>query len=116
MGGGKSIPPKAVTPPTPIKGADKELVVSTAIAGELLGMKMIYLEAGSGTIKSLEPVLLKEVRKNISAPIIAGGGIDSAEKAFALCKAGADMVVVGNAIEKNSALVPQICKVIRSYK
>src|SRR4051812_7731793 len=114
MGGGKSIPPKAVTPPTPIKSSDKELVISTAIAGELLGMKMIYLEAGSGTIKSLEPALLKEVRKNISAPIISGGGIDSPEKAITLCKAGADMIVVGNAIEKNTNLVLQICKAIRA--
>lgn len=116
IGGGKKISTQTVTRTSPIRSSDKELAASTAIAGELLGMKMIYLEAGSGTTKPLDPALVKEVRKNISAPLIAGGGIDSAEKAVTLCKAGADMIVVGNAIEKNSKLVSEISKLIRLCK
>ena len=113
IGGGKKISTQAVTRTSPIKSSNKELAVSTAIAGELLGMKMIYLEAGSGSKTPLSSSLVREVRKNIACPVIAGGGIDSPAKALALCKAGADMIVVGNAIEKNVNLVSQISKVIR---
>ena len=116
IGGGEKISAQAVTRTSPIKSSDKELAVSTAIAGELLGMKMIYLEAGSGAKKTLNFSLVKEVCKNISCPIIAGGGIDSPEKAIALYKAGADMIVVGNAIEKNVTLVSQISKAIRAFR
>jgi putative glycerol-1-phosphate prenyltransferase len=116
IGGGKKISTQTVTHTSPIKSSDKGLAVSTAIAGELLGMKMIYLEAGSGTKNPLNSSLVKEVRKNISVPIIAGGGINSAQKAIALCKAGADLIVVGNAIEKNTNLVRAISKAVHSFK
>ena len=116
IGGGKKISAQAVTRTSPIGSSDKKSASSTAIAGELLGMKMIYLEAGSGTKKVLSPALVKEVVKNVSAPVIAGGGIDSPQKAAALCRSGADMIVVGNAIEKDVKLVTQIAKAIRSFK
>ena len=116
IGGGKKISTQIVTRTSPIKNSDKNLAASTAIAGELLGMKMIYLEAGSGAKAPLASSLVKEVCKNISCPVIAGGGIDSPEKAIALCKAGADMIVVGNAIEKNTILVNTISKAIRPGK
>jgi putative glycerol-1-phosphate prenyltransferase len=115
IGGGKKISAQAVTRTSPIRSLDATLAVSTAIAGELLGMKMIYLEAGSGSKNTLNSSLIKEVRKNISAPIIAGGGIDSPEKAIGLCKSGADMIVVGNAIEKDVTLVNKISKAIHSF-
>jgi phosphoglycerol geranylgeranyltransferase len=114
IGGGKKVSTQTVTRTSPIKNSNRDLVVSTAIAGELLGMKMIYLEAGSGATNSLDASLVKQVTRNISAPVIAGGGIDTPEKARALCKAGADMIVVGNAIEKNSNLVSQISNIIRA--
>lgn len=116
IGGGKNISTQAVTRTSPIRSAHTELAVSTSIAGELLGMKMIYLEAGSGTKKPLHSSLVKEVRKNISAPLIAGGGIDSAEKASQLCRCGADMIVVGNAIEKDITLIQKLAKAIHSFK
>ena len=112
IGGGKKISTQSVTRTSPIKNSDKELVVSTAIAGELLGMKMIYLEAGSGAIKSLNTSIVKEVQQHTSAPVIVGGGIDSPEKAISLCQSGADMIVVGNAIEKDVTLVRKIAKAI----
>ncbi|TAL60754.1 MAG: geranylgeranylglyceryl/heptaprenylglyceryl phosphate synthase [Bacteroidetes bacterium] len=114
IGGGKNISTQAITRTSPIKSKDNNLAVSTAIAGELLGMKLIYLEAGSGTNTPLNRSLVKEVRKNISVPVIAGGGIDTAEKAVALCRLGADMIVVGNAIEKDTTLVHKIVKAIHS--
>jgi phosphoglycerol geranylgeranyltransferase len=116
IGGGKNISTQVVTRTAPINRTDRNLIVSTAIAGELLGMKMIYLETGSGSGSPLNSSTMKKVRKNISVPVIAGGGIDSPEKAIKLCLAGADMIVVGNAIEKDSTLVKQISKAIRSIK
>ena len=115
IGGGKKISTQAVTRTSPINGSDKNLAVSTAIAGELLGMKMIYLEAGSGAKQTLNSDIVKEVKKNISAPIIVGGGIDSQQKAIVLCKSGADMIVVGNAIEKDITLVNKISKAIQTF-
>jgi phosphoglycerol geranylgeranyltransferase len=116
IGGGEKISTQAVTRTSPIKSSDRDLIISTAIAGDLLGMKIIYLEAGSGTTKPLDEGLVKEVRKNIASPIIAGGGINSAEKAVTLCKAGADMIVVGNAIEKDSTIIHQIARSIRTLR
>ena len=116
IGGGKKISTQAVTRTSPIKQTDDGLAVSTAIAGELLGMKMIYLEAGSGAINPLNISLVKNVRKNISAPIIVGGGINTPEKAIALCKAGADMIVVGNAIEKDVTIIHKSAKAIHNLK
>lgn len=97
----------------PIKRSNIPLITATALAGELLGMKLIYLEAGSGAKKALPPPIINAVKKNISLPLIAGGGVNSPEKAKALCKAGADVIVVGNAIEKNIALVSQIASAIK---
>lgn len=112
IGGGKKITTQKITRTSPIKTSDVNLAVSTSIAGELLGMKMIYLEAGSGTKNPLNKSIVVNVKRNISIPLIAGGGIDSAEKAMRLCKAGADIIVVGNAIEKDITLVGKISKAI----
>ena len=87
IGGGKKITAQKITRTSPIKTSDVNLAVSTSIAGELLGMKMIYLEAGSGTKKYLSESIIRNVKRNISVPLIAGGGIDSVEKAKAICKA-----------------------------
>ncbi len=114
IGGGSKIATQKVTGTSPIKSNNIELTVSTAIAGEMLGMKLIYLEAGSGAGTPLNPSIVNRVRKNTSVPLIAGGGIDSAEKARKLCRAGADIIVVGNAIEKDCTLVHKIAKAIHS--
>ncbi len=116
IGGGKKITTQKITRTIPIKTSDVNLAVSTSIAGELLGMKMIYLEAGSGTKNILRGGMIRSVKKNISVPLIAGGGIDSVEKAKAVCKAGADIIVVGNGIEKDITLVSNISKAIRNIK
>lgn len=115
IGGGKKISTQMVTRTSPIKNSNKNLVVSTAIAGELLGMKMIYLEAGSGAKQILNTSVVNAVKKNILSPIIVGGGIDSPGKAVALCKSGADMIVAGNAIEKDVTLVSKISMAINLF-
>ena len=95
----------------PIPFDKDDIAVSTAIAGEMLGLKMIYLDGGSGAMKPLSHTMIKKVRENISAPLIAGGGIKSPEQALRLAHAGADIIVVGNAAETNPQIVKNIGRV-----
>ena len=100
---------------TPIPHDKDDIAVCTAIAGEMLGLKMIYMDGGSGAINSISSKMIASVKKNINIPLIIGGGINSAEKAEEKCKAGADIVVVGNAIEKDSALIKEIANEIHDF-
>lgn len=97
----------------PIPANKHDLVVATAIAGELMGNKLIYLESGSGSSVSIHPDLIKEVRRNISIPLIVGGGIKTPVQAQAISKAGADIIVVGNAIENNLDVLESLVKSFR---
>ena len=91
------------------QGADKfHIAASTALAGEQLGLKFTYLDAGSGALHPVSMKMISSVRKEISCPIIVGGGIKSYEQLENAWLSGADIVVVGNAIEKNSALIEQL--------
>jgi phosphoglycerol geranylgeranyltransferase len=85
-----------------------KLAADTALAGELLGLKAIYLEAGSGARTQVNGKIIRSVKQNISVPLFVGGGIDSALKARLAIKAGANYVVVGNALEKNLYLLSEI--------
>ncbi len=89
---------------------NKKEIVSTAIAGEILGKQLIYLESGSGAKQTLNTSIIKEVKKNISIPLIVGGGIDSFKKAEKIVKSNPDYIVVGNALEKNIMLLDEIKK------
>lgn len=96
----------------PIPSNKSDIAVCTAMAGEQLGMKSIYLEAGSGATRTVPLSLISEVRKAISISIIVGGGIRSAEEAENICKAGADIVVIGTAFEENLMLIEPISNAI----
>lgn len=98
----------------PLPSDKTDIAMCTAMAGEMLGMKLIYMDAGSGAKNPISEKMINRVSKNIAAPIIVGGGITTAEKAIENCKAGADIVVVGNAIEKNTDLIKQISAAIHS--
>jgi len=78
------------------------------MAGEMLGLKSIYLDAGSGAEKEITPKMIASVRKVVNVPLIVGGGINTAQKAFNALHAGADMIVIGNALEKNPELLIEI--------
>jgi putative glycerol-1-phosphate prenyltransferase len=82
---------------SPIPADKNEIAMCTAMAGEMLGMKLIYMDAGSGAKKAITEKMIEAVAKNISIPLIIGGGILEPEKAYLNCKAGADVIVVGNA-------------------
>jgi putative glycerol-1-phosphate prenyltransferase len=99
----------------PIPASKPDLVVATSIASEMLGHKMIYLEAGSGAINSVPPSIVKAVRSNVSVPLIVGGGLTTPEKVDEIFQAGADIIVVGTAIEKNIKSLAQIASVLNNY-
>lgn len=100
---------------TPIPADKNDVAICTAMAGEMLGLKMIYLEAGSGAINPVSEAMIRAVRSNISVPLIVGGGINTPAKAHAACKAGADVIVVGNAAEKDADLVKSIAEAIHGF-
>lgn len=85
----------------PIPRDDVHTIVSTAIAAELMGKKLIYLEAGSGAKMPIPSEIIAAVRENVSIPIIVGGGIRKPQQMNAAYKAGADIVVIGNHFESN---------------
>ncbi len=89
----------------PIPACRTDLIVATAIAGELMGNKLIYLEAGSGSGHMVKKNVITEVKKNISVPLIVGGGIKTRDDIKDIFEAGADIVVVGSAIEQNPEMI-----------
>jgi len=88
-----------------------DIVVATALAGEMIGMKMIYLEAGSGAAHHIPVSVIKAVRENISVPLTVGGGLRSPKEVEETYKAGADMIVLGNGCEQNPRLLADACKI-----
>jgi len=81
--------------------ADKiDLAIATAMAGEMLGHKLIYLEAGSGARENVNAEMIHEVKSHINIPLIVGGGIHSPEQIMETYQAGADIIVIGSAIER----------------
>jgi phosphoglycerol geranylgeranyltransferase len=99
---------------TPIPHDKKEIAICTALAGELLGLKLIYMDGGSGALNPISTEMIAAVNRHISVPLIIGGGINTPERAIANCKAGADVIVVGNAIEKDKNLIAEMAKAIHS--
>jgi len=96
---------------------DVDSAVGYAVAGELLGMHLIYLEAGSGAPEPVPPKLISGVREALDVPLIVGGGIRKAEQAKAALDAGADMIVTGTIIEEDgvSQAFRDIVSIIKSF-
>lgn len=98
----------------PIPADKNDIALCTAMAGEMLGMKLIYLDAGSGAKRPVSESMISHVSGGIQLPLIVGGGITDPEKAFQNCKAGADIVVIGNALEKEPSLLSEMAAAIHS--
>ena len=98
----------------PIPHDKNDIAACTALAGEQLGLKMIYMDGGSGAKKSISTEMIKKVKQEISIPLIIGGGINSPEAAKAACMAGADMIVIGSAVEKDVSIITKFAKTIHS--
>ncbi len=99
---------------SPLPADKNEIAMCTAMAGEMLGMKLIYMDAGSGAKKAISESMIQKVASCIDVPLIIGGGITTPEKAYLNCKAGADVIVVGNAIEKDANLIKEIAAAVHS--
>lgn len=84
----------------PIPFGKTDLAVATAMAGELLGMSQIYLEAGSGAAKSIGIDMIQAIREAVTLPLIVGGGIRTTNDARIAFEAGASMIVIGNRLEE----------------
>ena len=98
----------------PIPSDKNDIAICTAMAGEMLGLKLIYMDAGSGAKIPITESMIEKVAQNVAIPLIIGGGITTPEKAFKNCKAGADVIVIGNAIEKDSSIITEISSAIHS--
>ena len=91
------------TRPIPANKAD--IAAATAIAGQLLGQKLIYMDAGSGARERISSQMIETVKASIDVPLMIGGGIDSTEKLKAAFNSGADIIVAGNIMEKDPELL-----------
>ncbi|WP_017733274.1 phosphoglycerol geranylgeranyltransferase [Nafulsella turpanensis] len=97
---------------SPIPNNKPSIAACTAMAGEMLGLRLIYMDAGSGSPEPVSPRVINMVRKSVDTPLIVGGGIRSAGMAIDALQAGADVVVVGNGIEKNPNLLIEVSNAV----
>ncbi len=108
MDGGTTTTVSYISNTVPIPYNKPELAAVTALAGEQLGLKLTYMDAGSGAMKPVSDNAIRQVRALTKNPIIVGGGITDAEGVKKAWDAGADVVVVGNALEKDPALLTRL--------
>ncbi|MBO4575399.1 MAG: geranylgeranylglyceryl/heptaprenylglyceryl phosphate synthase [Bacteroidales bacterium] len=101
---------------TPIPHDKDDIAMCTAIAGEMLGLKLIYLEAGSGALMPVSTSMISKVSQMIKIPLIVGGGIKTPELAAEAVKAGADVIVIGTAFEKEPELLNKFAEAIHSVE
>lgn len=106
--GGVSTTVSYMSNTNPIPATKNDIAMTTAMAGEMLGLKMIYMDAGSGARDPISTDMIESVSTAIDIPLIIGGGIRTPEKAAANVRAGADVIVVGDAIEKDPNLIKEI--------
>jgi len=98
----------------PLPSDKPDIALCTAWAGELQGKHAIYLDAGSGAQQPVSEEMIRKVSNNISVPLIVGGGIRTPEKVYDNCRAGANIVVVGNAIERDPLLIRDMAQATRA--
>lgn len=97
----------------PVPADKPEIAASTALAGEQLGLKLIFAEAGSGALHPVPVAMIRKIREEIQIPLITGGGIRTPEAAYERAVAGSDLIVIGNVLEKDPALLPEISMAVK---
>jgi len=105
---GKQTAVQRVTETAPLQNNNIQLIADTAKAGELLGMKLIYLEAGSGALQPVSLNIIKKVKTDIRIPLIVGGGIRTLKQLEQAYQAGADLVVIGTAFEDDESFFDKL--------
>ncbi len=108
--GGVETAVQRVSNTKPMCQDNTDLIENTALAGEYSGKKLIYLEAGSGATETVAPTIIKRVKNSLSVPLIVGGGIRTKEQLEGAYLAGADLVVIGTAFEKNLSFFDHLKK------
>jgi phosphoglycerol geranylgeranyltransferase len=103
--GGAPTTASYVSQTAPLPHDKPGIAAATALAGEMLGLRALYLDSGSGAKRAVSPAMVAAVRKATEGPLIVGGGIRDADTARAICAAGADVVVVGTAFEQDPTQV-----------
>jgi len=109
--GGKPTTVSYISNTTPIPAEKEDIAACTAIAGELLGMKLIFMDAGSGAMTEISPKMIHLVSKSIDIPLIVGGGINTVDKVNKAFEAGADVVVIGTQIEKDHSFIQALSNI-----
>ncbi|PWL30120.1 geranylgeranylglyceryl/heptaprenylglyceryl phosphate synthase [uncultured Roseivirga sp.] len=99
----------------PLPNDKPNLAASTALAGEMLGMQLIYLDAGSGAEEPIAQRIIRSVKSNTSVPLIVGGGLNTKEKIKRAYEAGADVVVIGNGVQKNLDLMTEASDIVQVF-
>jgi putative glycerol-1-phosphate prenyltransferase len=112
--GGRVTAAQYMSSTQPIPSTQDDIAACTALAGEMLGLRMIYLDAGSGAKSPVSASMIRKTRETVSLPLIVGGGITTPELAVQACEAGADIIVVGNAIEKDITIIASMSAAIHS--
>ena len=106
--GGRATTASYISQSPPIPSDKPEIAACTALAGSMLGMKHLYLDTGSGAMQHVPPEMIRQVSQSCDLPLIVGGGIRNAEAAHQVAQAGADVLVVGNALEEDPGLALSI--------
>jgi phosphoglycerol geranylgeranyltransferase len=101
---------------SPIPNDKNDIAVCTAIAGEMLGMKLIFMDAGSGALNPIPLSMISAVSGSINVPLIAGGGIRNPSMAAECARAGAKVIVVGNTLESNSGLLEEFSAAVHEVE
>ncbi|NOY51092.1 MAG: geranylgeranylglyceryl/heptaprenylglyceryl phosphate synthase [Chlorobi bacterium] len=99
----------------PIPYDKNDIAACTAMAGEMLGLQLIFMDAGSGADKTVSEEMISFVKQSIDVPLIIGGGIKTPEKLKSVLDAGADIAVVGNSFEKNPERIYSFAEIVRNY-
>ena len=99
---------------SPIPYDKVDIAIATALAGEMLGLQAIYLEAGSGALKPVSVKMISEVKSQIQIPLIVGGGIKNTKQLKEVLQAGADMIVIGTATETNPNQITEFAEIVSS--
>jgi geranylgeranylglyceryl phosphate synthase family protein len=113
--GGRPTTVSYISNTTPVPSDKPDVAAATALAGEMLGLKYIYLDSGSGALFPVREEMIRMVKNTVEIPVIVGGGMRTKEDIHKALSAGADIVVVGNAIEKNPDFLREVGATVASF-
>ncbi len=99
----------------PLPANKPDIAIATAQAAELLGMKLLYIDAGSGAQNPISADMIKAVKSNVNIPLIVGGGLRTEAQIRNVCDAGADIVVVGNVLENDTSMLSNFVELVHGY-